>query len=145
LRARWAAMRNIAPFLKLVWAASPGFTAASLILRVARSVLPIAALWTGKLIIDQVVHLSGLPDHPTSALGWWNSGHLGLLTGLVALEFGLAILSDLLGRVVGLVDSLLSDRLTMQSSIRLMEHAATLDLETFEDAGFQDKLERARR
>ena len=33
----------------------------------------------------------------------------------------------------------------MSSSIRLMEHAATLDLEDFEDAEFQDKLERARR
>ena len=31
------------------------------------------------------------------------------------------------------------------SSVRLMEHAATLDLEDFEDADFQDQLERARR
>ena len=91
------------------------------------------------------MHLSALPDHPTTALDWWHSGHLGPLSGLVALEFLLAILSDMLGRVVGLVDTLLSDRLSMRSSIRLMEHAATLDLETFEDADFQDKLERARR
>jgi ATP-binding cassette, subfamily B, bacterial len=144
-RARWAAMRNILPFLKLVWHASPWLTAVSLVLRLVRSVLPIAALWTGKLIIDQVVHLQALPDHPVTVLGWWQSGHLGPLSGYVALEFLLAILADLLGRVVGLVDTLLSDRLSMRSSIRLMEHAATLDLETFEDAVFQDKLERARR
>ena len=131
--------------MKLVWAASRWLTVASIVLRLARSVLPIAALWTGKLIIDQIVHLSALPDHPTTALDWWHSGHLGPLSGLVALEFLLAILSDVLGRVVGLVDTLLSDRLSMRSSIRLMEHAATLDLETFEDAEFQDKLERARR
>lgn len=138
-------MRNIWPFMRLVWAASPLLMVVALVLRVVRSVLPIAALWTGKLIIDQMVHLSALPGHPDTALGWWNSGHLGPLAGYVALEFGLAILADLLGRVVGLVDSLLADRLTMRSSIRLMEHAAMLDLETFEDAGFQDKLERARR
>jgi ATP-binding cassette, subfamily B, bacterial len=138
-------MRNILPFLKLVWHASAWLTVTSLALRLARSVLPIAALWTGKLIIDQVVHLSALPDHPASALGWWQSGHLGALSFYVALEFMLAILADVLGRVVGLVDTLLADRLTMRSSIRLMEHAATLDLETFEDAVFQDKLERARR
>ncbi len=144
-RARWAALRNIAPFLKLVWNASPGLTLASLVLRVIRAVLPIAALWIGKLIIDDVVRLSGLTNRPETLADWWHAGHLTLLSVYVVLEFALAILSDILGRVVGLVDSLLSDKLTMASSIRLMEHAATLDLEDFEDAEFQDKLERARR
>ena len=51
----------------------------------------------------------------------------------------------MIGRVVMLVDSLLSDRLTNESSVNLMEHARTLDLEDFEDAEFQDQLERARR
>ena len=51
----------------------------------------------------------------------------------------------MLGRVVALVDSLLSERVTNASSVRLMQHAATLDLEDFEDAEFQDQLERARR
>ncbi len=143
--ARWAALRNIWPFMQLVWQASALLTVASLVLRLARAVLPVAALWAGKLIIDQVVHLSALTDPPTTALGWWQSGHVTLLSLYVAAEFALAILSDVLGRVTGLVDSLLSDKLTMSSSIRLMEHAATLDLEDFEDADFQDKLERARR
>ena len=53
--------------------------------------------------------------------------------------------ADILGRVVSLIDSLLSERVTNASSIRLMEHAATLDLEDFENAEFQDQLERARR
>ena len=143
-RARWAALRNILPFVKLVFDASAGLTLAAMMLRLIRALLPVTALWIGKLIIDQVVHLSGLPDHPTTALGWWQSHQLGILTLYVALEFALAILSDLLGRVTGLVDSLLSEKLTMRSSIRLMEHAATLDLEDFEDAEFQDKMERAR-
>ena len=60
-------------------------------------------------------------------------------------EFGLAVVSDLLGRVVSLVDSLLSERFTNATSVRLMEHAATLDLEDFEDSELQDQLERARR
>ena len=55
------------------------------------------------------------------------------------------MLADVLGRVVSLIDSLLSERVTNASSVRLMEHAATLDLEDFEDAEFQDQLERARR
>ena len=54
-------------------------------------------------------------------------------------------MADVLGRVVSLIDSLLAERVTNASSVRLMEHAATLDLEDFEDSEFQDQLERARR
>lgn len=144
-RARWAALRNIWPFLKLVWAAGPFYTVASAALRLVRAVLPVTALWIGKLIIDEVVRLSALPDRPLTLGDWLGSDQLHQIMLFVALEFGLAILSDVLGRVVALVDSLLTERLTMNASIRLMEHAATLDLQDFEDADFQDKLERARR
>lgn len=144
-RARFAALRNIWPFLTLVWQASPSMMLVSMVLRLIRAILPVLALWIGKLIIDEVVRLSGLPDRPADLWGWWASDALGLLITYVVAEFAVAILSDVLGRVVGLVDTLLSDRLTMSTSIRLMEHAATLDLEDFEDAEFQDKLERARR
>ena len=64
---------------------------------------------------------------------------------LLALEFGLAVLSDVLGRAVSLLDSLLSEQFSNETSLRLMEHAATLDLEDFEDSELQDQLERARR
>ncbi|MDX1530435.1 MAG: ABC transporter ATP-binding protein, partial [Rhodothermales bacterium] len=55
------------------------------------------------------------------------------------------VLSDLLGRAVALTDSLLGDLFTNATSVRLMAHAATLDLAHFEDADFYDRLERARR
>ena len=144
-RARWAALRNIGPFLRMVWAASPSLALSSAVLRLIRAVLPVAALWMGKLIIDEVVRLSALPSPPDTLGGWWSGGEADLLAIYVLAELGLAILSDLLGRVTGLVDSLLSERLTVSMSIRLMDHAATLDLAQFEDAGFQDRLERARR
>ena len=144
-RARWAALRNIGPFLRMVWRASPGLLLITLTLRVIRAVLPVAALWFGKLIIDEVVRLSALSDGPATLSGWATSGEITLLAIYVGAEFALAVLSDLLSRIGGLVDSLLSERLTMSTSIRLMEHAATLDLEDFEDAEFQDRLERARR
>ena len=47
--------------------------------------------------------------------------------------------------MVSLLDSLLSERFSNETSLRLMEHAATLDLEDFEDSELQDRLERARR
>ncbi|HMI58920.1 MAG TPA: ABC transporter ATP-binding protein, partial [Gemmatimonadaceae bacterium] len=52
---------------------------------------------------------------------------------------------DLLTRASSLVESLLGDLFSIHTSIRLMEHAATLDLAQFEDPTFYDQLERARR
>lgn len=142
-RARWSALRNIGPFLRMVWRASPLLMLASLALRLLRAVLPIAALWFGKLIIDEVVRLSRL-DGPTTLAGWAAAPESQRLMLYLAAEFGLAVLSDLLTRSSGLIDALLAQRLTISTSVRLMQHAATLDLEDFEDAEFQDRLERAR-
>ena len=86
-----------------------------------------------------------MPGRPATLDGWLESGELQWLGILLSAEFALAVLSDVLIRVVSLVDGLLSEKVTNASSVSLMEHAATLDLEDFEDAEFQDQLERARR
>lgn len=149
MRERFGALRNLPPFLKLVWRTSPGLTASNLLLRLIRALLPVATLFVGKLIIDEVIRLaqiSGLPASPPQSLtAWWESGQVDHLAWLLAAELGLAVLSDILGRVVSLVDSLLSEQLVNLTSVQLMEHAATLDLEDFEDSELQDRLERARR
>jgi ATP-binding cassette subfamily B protein len=95
--------------------------------------MPVAILYVGKLIIDEVVFISKThaPDHT-------------FLWELVAAEFALAVLSDALGRATLLVDSLLGDLFSNYTSVKIMEHAATLDLDQFEDSEFYDKLERAR-
>jgi ATP-binding cassette subfamily B protein len=145
LKQRVGALRNLRPFLIMVWRTSPGLTAASLLLRLVRAVLPVATLYVGKLIIDHVVALTQLPDKPATLQSWLNSGLLNGLILLLASEFALAVMADVLGRIVALIDGLLAERVTNASSVRLMEHAATLDLEDFEDSEFQDQLERARR
>jgi ATP-binding cassette, subfamily B, bacterial len=129
----------------VVWRTSPYLTAASLVLRLVRALLPVATLFVGKLIIDEVVLLVRAPGKPETLQQWLESGLLGPLGLFLVVEFALAVLADILGRVVSLIDSLLSERVTNASSVRLMEHAATLDLEDFEDAEFQDQLDRARR
>ena len=144
-RERFGALRNVPPFLRLVWRTSPGLTISTLVLRLVRAVLPVATLFIGKLIIDEIIVLSRIPGAPTGFSEWLASGLLDRLVLLIALELGLAVLSDLLARAVSLIDSLLGERFTNTSSIRMMEHAATLDLEDFEDAELQDRIERARR
>jgi ATP-binding cassette subfamily B protein len=145
LRERFHAMRNVPPFLRQIWQTSPGLTLASLGLRLVRSLMPVVTLYIGKLIIDEAIRLVGLGLGFDSLGDAWRSGQLDTLAWLLGLELALAVGSDLLGRLVGYADGLLSELFTNASSVRLMEHAATLDLEDFEDPDLQDKLERARR
>jgi ATP-binding cassette subfamily B protein len=133
LKERFSALGNLPRFFKIVWQTSPGLTVANAVLRIFRSASPVAILYVGKLIIDQVIFLSNHAD----------TAHV-LLWQLVALEFGLAILSDALARATTLVDSLLGDLFSNYTSIKIMQHAAILDLDQFEDSTFYDKLERAR-
>jgi ATP-binding cassette subfamily B protein len=142
---RFSALRNLPPFLALVWSTNARLALASLLLRLVRALVPVATLYVGKLIVDEVVTLAQRPDSPSGFAAWWASGLLARLAALVLLEFGLAVVSDLSGRAVGLVESLLAEQLGNVTSLRLMEHAASLDLEDFEDADVQDRLDRARR
>jgi ATP-binding cassette subfamily B protein len=133
-RTRLASLRNIRPLLGMVWDTSPPLVAVTTALRLVRAMLPLAMLWVSKLILDGVV-------------AWIKrgNGNATALWKLVALELGLAVLSDLLARANSLADSLLGDRFTNRISVRLIEHATQLDLASFEDPVFYDKLERARR
>ena len=145
LRERFDALRNLPPFLRQIWQTSPALTLITLGLRLVRAFLPVATLYVGKLIIDEAVRLVAAGVEFESVNAALSGGQLTTLLGLLALEFGLAIGSDLLGRLISYGDSLLSELFTNATSVRLMEHAATLDLEDFEDPDLQDKLDRARR
>lgn len=145
VRERFSALRNLPPLFRLVWKTSPGLTLALVALRLGRALLPVALLFVGKLIVDEVVAVAGAGFAFADLGDWLGSGALDRLGALLAAEFALAVLSDVLGRAIALVDSLLGDLFTNATSVRLMEHAATLDLAQFEDADFYDRLERARR
>jgi ATP-binding cassette, subfamily B, bacterial len=132
-RERAKALRYVPALVKMVWSTHRGYTTAMITLRFVRALVPIAMLWVGKLIIDVVVaSLSGPPDFRR-------------LWQLVALEIGIVVAGDVLARASSLYESLLGDLFSNVVSVRLMRHAATLDLAQFEDPEFYDHLERARR
>ncbi|MFB9863739.1 ABC transporter ATP-binding protein [Rufibacter immobilis] len=131
---RVSALKHLPPFLKMVWQTNPRMAFLNVVLRLFRAAVPVAVLYVGQLIIDEVVRLTQS-----------NEKELNYLLTLVALEFGLAVVSDFLNRGIALIDGLLGDLFANQSSVKLMEHAAELDLDQFEDSAFYDKLERARR
>ena len=144
-RSRYGALGTLPRFLALIWRMSPGATAAYLALRLIRAMLPIATLFIGKLIIDEVVGLARRPAHPETWQAWQDSGLLTHLALLLAAELALALASDAIGRGVSLLNQLLSDRFSDETSLQLMRHTATLDLQDLEDSEVQDRLDRARR
>ena len=121
-------------FLTMVWRTKPSYGVGILVTRVLAAFGPVALLWVGKLIIDGVIANVGADDPD------WT-----YLFGLVAVELAIALVLEVLGRISSLLESLLGDLFANEMSVQLMEHAATLDLEHFEDPEFYDKLQRARR
>jgi ATP-binding cassette subfamily B protein len=131
---RLRAMRNLPPFLRMVWQTHRGYTLGIAALRLARAFVPIATLWIGKLIVDAVVHAvrGASPD--------WHR-----ITMLLVLEMVVVTAGEVAARTGTLLESLLGDRFSNRMSVDLMRHAAELDLQHFEDPRFYDRLERARR
>jgi ATP-binding cassette subfamily B protein len=134
VRERLAALGYLPQLVRLVWQTHRGFTAAMIVLRLVRAFVPVATLWVAKLIIDQVVLITRTPGTPLTDL--WR---------IVALELVIVVAGELLARASALIESLLGDLFSNHISVRLMRHAATLDLQQFEDPDFYDHLERARR
>ncbi len=130
---RISALRNVPAVLKIVWDSGPGVVMFGLISRVFSSLLPVGLLWITKLIIDGIVQ--AVSHHqPVQPGFWW----------LVVGEFALAVLNSILIRSIDYSDSLLADKYTRHVSVRVMNHAAGLDLIAYEDPVFYDRLERAR-
>ena len=67
-----------------------------------------------------------------------------LLWQYVAIEFAVAIVSDVLGRIVNLSDGLMGDLYSNTSSEKIIRKTNELSLEQLENPEFYDKLERAR-
>lgn len=131
---QFLALRHLPRLFAMIWETNRTLTLANIILRLTKSVIPLAMLFVAKEIIDQIVDLTnGKLD--SSAYLW----------KLVTLELGLAIGSEILNRCIILTDNLLGDLFSNKTSVILMQHAADLDLYHFENPSFYDKLERARR
>jgi len=129
---RIQALRNVPAVLRIVWDASPAVVTWGLVLRVLTALMPLALLAIARIIIDSVVgYRSSGSLRPY--FWWW-----------VACEFAMASLGTFLNRTIDFTDTLLADKYVKYISVRIMRHASSLDLATYEEPSFQDKLERAR-
>ncbi|HWB98426.1 MAG TPA: ABC transporter ATP-binding protein, partial [Bryobacteraceae bacterium] len=101
--------------------------------RILTAVVPVSMLWVAKYIIDDIAATIQHPGYVPPDI-WW----------LVAAEFLLGAFGNILGRAVDYCEARLADQFSREVSLRIMNHAATLDLASFEDPTFYDVLERAR-
>ena len=107
----------------------------NVILRLIKSIFPVVLLWVGKEIIDEVIAIVNTGE----------SQELNKLYLLIAIEFGIAIFSDVFNRLIGATDTLIGSLYSNDSSVELIQKTARVDLQYLEDSEFYDKLERARR
>jgi ATP-binding cassette subfamily B protein len=131
-RERLSALRNMPPVLRILWDSGPAVVSWGLGLRVIVATLPFGVAKVAQYIISDiagVIHGSPLPSR------FWT---------LVATEVALNVLLGLMTRAIDYSDSLLANRYTQYVSVRVMEQAAQLDLTTYENPLFYDRLERAR-
>ncbi len=133
LKESFASLKFVPRFFREIRAVNPLLFFVNLMCRIISAVLPVIMLWIGKIIIDEVVVQISTDVN--------NFDRLWLFVGL---EFGLAILSDLLSRAISLTDALLGDQYAIDTSVKIIRKTSELNLDQLEDSEFYDKLERAR-
>jgi ATP-binding cassette subfamily B protein len=119
--------------MKFVWEAAPAVVVGEAVARVTVALIPLSMLIVTRSIID-AIYAYKAHQTPLPGFFWW----------LVALEFGLAGFAAIVARLTDFCDTTLAERFMRHISITLMKHAANLDLLSYEDPVFYDKLERAR-
>ena len=129
---RLRALRNLPHVLRILWESGPGVVSWGIVLRVIVAVLPFAIAKVAQYIINDIATV--LRGQPLASRFWM----------LVGSEVVLNVLVGLIMRGIDYSDSLLSNRYTQHASVKVMEQAAKLDLTTYENPIFYDRLERAR-
>lgn len=133
LKDSFKAWSAIPRFFKEIYLAAPMLFLVNVLGRFLKAFAPVLLLWVGKLIIDEIV-LQLTKDEKSFTVLWQ----------YVAIEFGIAIIADILGRLVNLSDGLMGDLYSNASSEKIIRKTNTLSLEQLENPDFYDKLERAR-
>jgi ATP-binding cassette, subfamily B, bacterial len=120
------------PVLRILWESGRAVVSWGIGLRVIVAVLPFGIAKVAQYIITDIA--GTLRGAPLPANFW----------KIVATEIALNVLLGLMTRAIDYSDSLLSNRYTQHVSVRVMEQASQLDLTTYENPLFYDRLERAR-
>ncbi len=127
------ALQDLPLLWRLLSEAAPAAVRATIGLRLLGGLVPLGMLYAAKQIIDIIAPAAKGQDVNLPPLWFW-----------VGVEFALAASGQLIGRVVDFCDAYIADRFSHSLGLKIMRHAASLDLCSFEDPAFHDRLERAR-
>ena len=166
LRGRWENLKQsvsgtsaaLPRVLRLVWDASPATTLGLFATTAIAGVIPAAAAYTAKLLINAVVLGIAInnfhqPDRETfaqvcacSPIGPFQTIHfsaVGMIVALAIVQLALFALTALLGTIRNITQQLLQNSVAMRIQLMVMEKAASLDLQFYEDPASYDLLRRA--
>jgi ATP-binding cassette subfamily B protein len=129
----FSALKYLPRFFKEVYASSKISFFLNVSCRLLNALSPIFLLYVGKLLIDEIILQSSLPEADFSKV--WI---------LVGIELGIAIVSDIINRIITLTDGLIGDRYSNYSSVLIIRKTKDLSISQLEDSELYDKLERAR-
>ena len=134
-------LNRIRPFLltlrhalSFVWQSSPSLAIGSIAVRVIQGLLPLAALYLTKLLIDAVTE--GLKTTPAEA-------SLMRIATILAGLAGLAVANAILTVIASLISRIHAQVVTDHMHALLHAKSVEVDIEYYENAQYQDTLHRA--
>jgi ATP-binding cassette subfamily B protein len=127
------ALKNVPPVLKIFWQSGRRVVCLAVLFRLLSALVPVSVAAVNAAIIQDATNIVNKTS-PLTTLIWW----------LVLTEFGLALANNIFGRFITYYNQVLADRYTRHVSIEVMKHASQLDLQSYEDPVYYDRLERAR-
>jgi ATP-binding cassette subfamily B protein len=159
LRGRWLNLKQsvtgttaaLPRVLRLVWDASPATTLGLFAATAVAGVIPAGMAYVAKLLVNAVVqgiviNHAHLPDREQLTIGPWQSPVftvVGAIVFLAVLQLVLFAIASLLGTIRNITQQLLQNSVTMRIQLMVMEKAASLDLQFYEDPASYDLLRRA--
>jgi ATP-binding cassette subfamily B protein len=122
--ARWS--------MAVTWSTNRGLTAGLVIATLLGSLIPAGSAVVARSLVNEVVGLiKGSTPDVSAVLPW------------LALGLGFALLDALVGLGNSFIQQALYDDLNIEITLRMLRHASSLDLATFEDPRVQDIRDRA--
>ncbi len=120
--------------VRLVWQATPGWTLANLVLQIIQGILPLAALYLMKLIVDAVTFSINAPDKTEA---------FKQIALLIIIAGGVALLNAFCQLLANIASEAMS--LTVTDHVFDILHAKSVevDLEYYENPQYFDTLHRA--
>jgi ATP-binding cassette subfamily B protein len=126
-----ATFRSLPRVLRLVWHASPSLVAGMAFMMLLQGITPLANVIVARLLIDGA--LSGITH-----------GTIQPIVLPVILQLGINLVSRFYTRLHGTLEILLNQRIANHITMLLLRKASTLDLASFENAEFYDRLTQIR-